>query len=77
MTKKELIKELERNNVDKSLYDFENGHGFFDDQFLLNKESNTYIIYYLERGKKNKIKSFSSEEKANNYFLELLLNYKD
>jgi len=76
MNREDLINVLECNKVSKTLYGFGDNYGVCDDQFLLNKESNHYVIYYLERGRKNKIKSFHSEEKANKYFLELLLSYK-
>lgn len=73
MNREELINLLDANNIDKSSYDFNDGHSYFDDQYLLNQEGKEWVIYYLERGKKLKVKSFSSEDKANKYFLGLLL----
>ena len=73
MTRTELIKLLCENRIPKDLFDFEEGHGYLDDQYLLKKDGIKWSIYYLERGMKVLLKSFFSEEKANEYFYKILL----
>ena len=76
MTREELLNLLKNNKVDEDTYDFGAGHGYYDDQFLLNRKGKKWVIYYLVRGKKIKLKNFIDEEEANDYFYNLLTNNK-
>ncbi len=73
MTRKELIEKLRKHNVNEDDYDFVNGHGYYDDQYLLKKVGLFWVIYYLERGVKHEQKRFRKEGAANEYFFYLLI----
>ena len=45
MTREELLNLLKNNKVGEDTYDFGAGHGYYDDQFLLNRKGKKWVIY--------------------------------
>ncbi len=73
MTRECLIEKLKSHKVNENDYDFGNGHGYYDDQYLLNEVDSFWVIYYLERGVKHELRRFKDEGAANDYFFYLMI----
>jgi hypothetical protein len=43
-----------------------------EEQYRLEKDGNYWIAYYYERGNKNALREFLSEDEACDYFLEMV-----
>ncbi|MCG1021436.1 hypothetical protein [Sutcliffiella horikoshii] len=71
MNKQELQQTLDNENVPCDLYNL-NG-GLPNEAFCLNKNQNTWEVYYSERGLRTQIKRFRSEEEACDYFYKTVL----
>ena len=66
--------ELENNKIDPRAYSIYGETDLSgDEQYVLNKSWDNWVVYYLERGERNNQKMFSSEDEACRYFLEMIL----
>jgi hypothetical protein len=66
MTKKELIKLLEKDNIPKNSYSLDGG--LPNDRLCLDKAYSGWVVYYTEMGEKYEEIGFASEEDACEYF---------
>ena len=71
LKKDELQQLLIRSNVPNDLYNL-NG-GLPNEVFCLNKEDNSWEVYYSERGVKSQLTEFESEDEACDYFSKTIL----
>lgn len=71
MNKQELQQTLINANVPSDLYNLDGG--LPNEAFCLNKNQNTWEVYYSERGLRSQIKRFSTEEEACDYFYKTIL----
>lgn len=77
MTRSELLLKIKGDRISDDLYDFNGGHGHFDDQYLLNYNRGYWVIAFLERGKKRVLRKFISESDANDCFFETIKKASD
>ena len=73
MKKQELQQTLIDENVPDDLYSL-NG-GLPNEAFCLNKDQNSWEVYYSERGVKSQLMKFSTEEEACDYFYKTVLEH--
>jgi hypothetical protein len=74
MNREELLNKLRQNLIDPrdySIIDYTAPP--IDEQFVLTRERNMWVIYYYERGNRNEENFFLSEDEACVYFLTRLL----
>lgn len=67
----ELKEKLTKTGVREDFYSLSGG--LPNDVFCINKTSRGWEVYYSERGLKSKIKTFSNEDEACNYFYEFII----
>lgn len=72
--KEELKKTLDREKIDPRYYSL---NGLDDpnyyDRLILDNQNNQWLVYYYERGTKDDIRVFPTEEEACRYILQLLI----
>lgn len=68
MTKADLKKYLEDNNVPETLYSLDGGTD--EEKICLENVHGRWRVYHVERGKQTNEKYFQSEEEACNYFFD-------
>lgn len=76
MTKQELAKRLIKENIPKDCYTLEGG--LPNEKWCLEKTYSSWDIYYSERGLRNQLHHFISEEEACEYFyneLKTMMKY--
>lgn len=71
MKKQELQQQLLMSGVPEDMYSL-NGR-LPNEAYCLDKRNNIWEVYYSERGIKSGLRQFKSEEKACDYFYELII----
>ncbi len=66
MNKRELEQKLINENIDSNSYWLEGG--LPNEAHCLGKNGDVWEVYYSERGRKTKLKTFTAEEEACAYF---------
>ena len=75
MNKYELLTELRKNKINPRAYSiFEVTDPPHDEQYVLAKEKNMWVIYFDERGERTLEMYYLNEKEACQSFLEIILN---
>ncbi len=78
MNRKELMTKLEEERINPRYYSI---FGFteppIEEQCVLQKEGDKWVVYYLERGQKMDLKAFKTEDEACRHFFDDVLSYPD
>ncbi len=74
----DLVIELKKNNVSPRAYSIYGQTDLpVDEQYVLNKSGNNWVLYYSEKGERLEQKIFEVEDEACRYFLNWLLKYPE
>jgi hypothetical protein len=78
MNRKELKTILERERVNPRFYSISGlTKPPIDEQCVLQEEEGKWLVYYYERGERNSLRVFESEDEACRYFVDWVVSDPD